>query len=100
LGEIIDEYNEKTTDNNMYPVLSSTKSGIHLQSEYFNKEAASNDTTGYKIIPKGYCTYRSMSDTGKFTFNVQKLIEIGIAKNTACAAVQVVPFKKIYTNRP
>lgn len=78
LGEIIDEYNEKTTDNNMYPVLSSTKSGIHLQSEYFNKEAASDDTTGYKIIPKGYCTYRSMSDTGEFTFNVQKLIEIGI----------------------
>lgn len=77
-GDIIEEYKEKTTANNMYPVLSSTKSGIHLQSEYFNKEAASDDTTGYKIIPRGYCAYRSMSDTGEFTFNVQNIIETGI----------------------
>ena len=78
LNKIIEEYTNKTNANNMYPVLSSTKSGIHLQSEYFNKDASSDDTTGYKIIPKGYCTYRSMSDTGEFTFNIQNVIENGI----------------------
>ena len=51
---------------------------MFLQSEYFNKEAASEDTTGYKIVPKGYCTYRSMSDTGIFNFNQQNIAEIGI----------------------
>ena len=79
LKDILFDYNVKTTSNNEYPVLSSTASGIYLQSEYFNnKEASSDNTAGYKIIPRGYCTYRSMSDTGLFTFNIQNLVERGI----------------------
>ncbi len=78
LGEVIEEMNEKTTVNNQYPILSSSKSGIYLQSEYFNKQTASNNTIGYKIIKRGEFTYRSMSDTGNFTFNIQNLIDIGI----------------------
>lgn len=78
LKDLLFDYNVKTTINNEYPVLSSTASGMYLQTEYFNKEAASNNTTGYKIIPRGYCTYRSMSDTGLFTFNIQNLVEKGI----------------------
>ena len=41
---------EKTTKNNEYPVLTSSKSGLFLQSDYFNKQVASTDNTGYKII--------------------------------------------------
>lgn len=78
LKDILFDYNVKTAINNEYPVLSSTASGMCLQTEYFNKEAASDNTTGYKIIPRGYCTYRSMSDTGLFTFNIQNLVEKGI----------------------
>lgn len=78
LKDILLDYNIKTTINNEYPVLSSTASGMYLQSEYFNKEASSDNTIGYKIIPRGYCTYRSMSDTGLFTFNMQELVEKGI----------------------
>ena len=78
LKDILYDYNIKTTINNEYPVLSSTASGMYLQSEYFNKEASSDNTIGYKIIPRGYCTYRSMSDTGLFTFNMQELVEKGI----------------------
>lgn len=78
LKDLLFDYNVKTTINNEYPVLSSTASGMYLQTEYFNKEAASDNTTGYKIIPRGYCTYRSMSDTGLFTFNIQNLVEKGI----------------------
>ena len=78
LKDILFDYNLKTAINNEYPVLSSTASGMYLQTEYFNKEAASDNTTGYKIIPRGYCTYRSMSDTGLFTFNIQNLVEKGI----------------------
>ena len=72
------EYNEKTIINNQYDVLSSTAGGIFLQSEYFNKQAASQDNIGYKIVPRGYITYRSMSDTGEFHFNVQNIVDIGI----------------------
>ena len=78
LKDLLFDYNVKTTINNEYPVLSSTASGMYLQTEYFNKEATSDNTTGYKIIPRGYCTYRSMSDTGLFTFNIQNLVEKGI----------------------
>ena len=78
LSNVLLEYNEKTTVNNEYPILSSTMNGIFIQSEYFNKQAASEETIGYKIIPYGYCTYRSMSDTGEFRFNIQKEVEIGI----------------------
>ena len=78
IGKIIKEYNIKTTIDNEYPVLSSTSSGIYLQSDYFNKEASSENTTGYKCVPRGYCTYRSMSDTGRFYFNIQNIVDVGI----------------------
>ena len=78
INKIIEEYSVKTTINNEYPVLSSTASGIYFQNEYFNKEAASENTTGYKCVPNGYCTYRSMSDTGRFYFNMQNITDVGI----------------------
>ena len=78
LKDILFDYIIKTTINNEYPVLSSTASGMYLQSDYFNKETSSDNTIGYKIVPRGYCTYRSMSDTGLFTFNIQNLVEKGI----------------------
>ncbi len=41
---------EKTTVNNQYEVLSSTIKGLFSQKEYFSKEIASENNTGYKII--------------------------------------------------
>lgn len=73
IKNLIIEYIEKTTKNNEFPVLSSTKSWIYFQTEYFNNQAASSDTTWYKRIPFWYFTYRSMSDTGSFTFNIQNI---------------------------
>ena len=78
LKDLLIEYNNKTTINNEYEILSSTADGIIFQNEYFNKQAASQDTTGYKIIPRGYITYRSMSDTGEFHFNEQNKVDFGI----------------------
>ena len=78
LGDLVEEYIEKTIINNQYQVLSSTATGIYLQEEYFKKQTASENNIGYRIIPKNYFTYRSMSDTGNFTFNIQKIIEKGI----------------------
>ena len=78
INDIITEYNKKTTINNQYDVLSSTASGIYPQNQYFNKQAASDDNTGYKIVPKGFITYRSMSDTGSFHFNIQNFVDYGI----------------------
>ena len=78
LGDCIKEVNERTTKNNEYEVLTSSKSGIYSQEEYFDKQVASKDNTGYKIIKRGQFTYRSMSDNGTFTINRLENKDIGI----------------------
>lgn len=78
LKDCIEEITEKTTKNNQYKILTSSQNGIYLQEEYFNKQVASKDNIGYKIIKKGEFTYRSMSDTGRFTINRLENIDIGI----------------------
>ena len=78
LGDCIKEVNERTTKNNQYEVLTSSKSGIYSQEEYFDKQVASKDNTGYKIIKRGQFTYRSMSDNGTFTINRLENKDIGI----------------------
>lgn len=78
LGTLLSEINEKTTENNQFEVLTSSQNGIVSQSDYFNKQVASTDTKGYKIVRKGQFTYRSMSDTGKFYINMLNDKDIGI----------------------
>ena len=78
LEGLITEIKEKTVINNQYTILSSSKSGIYIQNEYFKKQTASKNNVGYKIIKRGEFTYRSMSDNGNFTFNIQDKVDIGI----------------------
>lgn len=73
------EYHEVTTENNQYPVLTSSRRGIFLQSEYYSgNQVASDDNTGYNIVPYGYFTYRHMSDDEIFHFNINDIVENGI----------------------
>ena len=44
---------ERSTTANQYQVLSSTVKGIFSQKEYFNKDIASEDNKGYKVVRKG-----------------------------------------------
>ena len=78
LEELVEEVSERTTANNQHPVLTSSRSGIYLQEEYFKKQVASKDNTGYRIIRKGEFTYRAMSDTGEFYPNKLECTDIGI----------------------
>ncbi len=57
LGEILQEYVERTRDENQFPILSSTKDGLFLQEEYFNKEIASENNIGYKILRKNQIVF-------------------------------------------
>jgi len=69
LGDLLRPSNERSSRSDQFPVLTSSRSGLHLQSEYFNRVVASKDNTGYKVIRKGQFTYRAMSDDGFFRFN-------------------------------
>lgn len=80
VGELIEDYTEKTVVQNQYPVLtSSQQQGIVRQEEYFaDRQVTTNDNVGYFVLPFGYFTYRSRSDTDVFVFNRNNLIDKGI----------------------
>ena len=79
IGNYIEEYKEKSTISNQYPVLTSSRNGIVLQKDYFkDNQVTTNDNIGYNIIPKGYITFRTRSDDGTFVFNQNKIIDMGI----------------------
>ena len=79
IGDYIEEYLEKTTIKNQYPILTSARKGIMLQSDYYsNNQVTTEDNIGYNIIPRGYITYRSRSDDGKFRFNENNIVDKGM----------------------
>ena len=79
LGNYIIEYQKVTNQNNQYPVLTSSRKGIFLQTDYYSgNQVASDDNTGYNIVPYGYFTYRHMSDDEIFHFNINDIVENGI----------------------
>ena len=61
LKDCIKEVIEKTTENNQYEVLSVTKDGIFSQEEFFNKQIASENNVGYKIIKKDNLVFSTMN---------------------------------------
>ncbi|ALM58396.1 MULTISPECIES: restriction endonuclease subunit S [Staphylococcus] len=79
LDNILEFESERTKVENEYPVLTSSRNGLILQSEYYKEGKTFADSNiGYFIIPKGYITYRSRSDDGKFQFNLNNIIDVGI----------------------
>lgn len=77
LGNCINEINDRTLENNQYEILSVTKNGIVKQSEHFNKQIASEDNTGYKILRKGNLAFSTMN-LWMGSVDVLKDFEIGI----------------------
>jgi len=80
VGDVIEDYIEKTSMQNQYPVLtSSQQQGIVLQESYFaNRQVTTDKNIGYFVLPKGYFTYRSRSDTDLFVFNRNDIIDKGV----------------------
>jgi len=78
LGEVIEEVKEKNKHNKNLPILTSSRKGIYLQDEYFNRIVASKDISNYKMIKKGEFTYRSMSDDETFVFNRLEDVPVGL----------------------
>ncbi|WP_227394985.1 restriction endonuclease subunit S [Jeotgalibacillus aurantiacus] len=79
LGDYIIPYSEVTTENNQYPILTSSRKGIFLQTDYYRgHQIASANNSGYNIVPRGFFTYRHMSDDEVFKFNINNLVDFGI----------------------
>lgn len=78
LGDFLEKYSENTTCSDQYPVLTSSRRGLFFQEDYYTRQVASEDNTGYNIVPRGYFTYRHMSDDLIFKFNINHLCDFGI----------------------
>ena len=78
LDSYLIQHHEVSTQNNQYPVLTSSRKGIFFQKQYYDKEVASEDNTGYNVVPRGYFTYRHMSDDEVFVFNINTICDKGI----------------------
>lgn len=77
IKKLVKELNEKTTKNNQYEILSVTKEGIFKQSEHFNKQIASEDNCGYKVIRKNNLVFSTMN-LWMGSLDVLKKYDIGI----------------------
>ncbi|MBQ7412882.1 MAG: restriction endonuclease subunit S [Alphaproteobacteria bacterium] len=61
LSDFLKEHIEKTTISNQHQVLSVTKNGICSQEEYFEKQIASENNIGYKILRKHNVVFSPMN---------------------------------------
>lgn len=79
LGIFIEEHRDKSSTQDQHEVLTSARSGLIRQREYYdNQRIADRENTGFNIIPPGYITYRSRSDDRRFFFNQNNLGVTGI----------------------
>jgi len=77
IGELLTEHSERSTSSNQHEVLSVTKDGIFSQREYFKKQIASEDNSGYKVVRRGDVVFSAMN-LWMGSIDVVKDQEIGI----------------------
>lgn len=69
LGDFLIEHNE-LTKGDMYPIATSSRKGLFLQTEYFDGgRSGIDETLTFHLVPVNYITYRHMSDDSTFHFN-------------------------------
>lgn len=77
LANILFEQNEKTKQSNQHRILSSTTKGLFNQDEYFTRDIASKDNTGYKILRRNNLVF-SPQNLWLGNINVNTKFDIGI----------------------
>lgn len=79
LFKVLTEYKCKTTIENQYDVLTSSRNGLMMQSDYYREgRLTERSNVGFHVIPHGYITYRSRSDDRMFFFNLNERGKTGI----------------------
>ena len=70
LGDLVDSYNEIVSGKSNYPVATSSRRGLFLQSDYFDgARSGIDENVDFHKVPEKYITYRHMSDDSIFKFN-------------------------------
>ena len=70
LGDLVDSYNKIVSGKSNYPVATSSRRGLFLQSNYFDgSRSGIDENVDFHKVPEKYITYRHMSDDSIFKFN-------------------------------
>lgn len=79
LGEHLVEYKERSQKENEHEVLTSSRTGLMKQSDYYSEgRITERSNKGFNVIPENHITFRSRSDDRKFFFNLNTLGLTGI----------------------
>lgn len=70
IGEHLIAYDEYSNDTERYPLATSSRQGLMLQTDYYGDQRYDETTGGFHVVPEGYITYRHMSDDDVFKFNM------------------------------
>jgi len=71
IGKYLEEYKERVSADTEIPVLTSSRTGLYPQQRAVVNEGE------YGVVPKGYFTYRHMSDDLVFKFNINRIWDRG-----------------------
>ena len=77
LGDLLIESKEKSKEKNQYRIISSTAKGLFYQDDYFTRDIASQDNTGYKILKKNQLVF-SPQNLWLGNINVKSDFEVGL----------------------
>lgn len=69
LSTLVQEYKEQVSAPTILPVYTSSRTGLRPQKEYYNNRELQNEGY-YGVVPRGFFTYRHMSDDMTFKFNL------------------------------
>lgn len=79
LAKFIEEFREQSTVQDEYEVMTSARSGLVRQRDYYdNDRITERKNIGFNVIPPRYLTYRSRSDDRHFYFNENNMGITGI----------------------
>ena len=79
LGNYLHEFGKKSRENDEHEVFTSSSKGLMKQSDYYGENRLTRrDNIGFNIIPTGYITYRSRTDSNEFFFNLNNLGKTGL----------------------
>ena len=76
LGNYLIEFKEKIPYTTNLPKLTSSRKGLLFQKDYYDNREVKTETE-YGLLPRGYFTYRHMSDDLIFKFNINDLVDNG-----------------------
>jgi type I restriction enzyme, S subunit len=69
-------YVERVNADTDIPILTSSRNGLFFQKDYFDDRELDNEGE-YGVVPRGYFTYRHMSDDSTFKFNINNICDKG-----------------------